>query len=140
MNIVLSAENGTSTLVIPIVPIDVEIPTDSYKDEEFASVKGDLTIIGNKKLKEISWSSYFPAKSQTFQSTKSNTNPYANVDWINKYKAKKVPIRINITHSGNNLLNMPCRITEFSFTIDQAGDINYSISFKEYLIGTVKKV
>lgn len=57
MNITLSANNNADIYVLPIVPPGIEINS-PQKNETFEGLKGDLTLIGNPGLKEISISSF----------------------------------------------------------------------------------
>ncbi len=139
MNIVISANNGIDSLVIPIVLADsITIPLTKYKDEVFTSINGDILIPSKvKELREVGWESYFP-KDNTLSKAKSN--PYDYVEWISKFNNKLIPLKINISEGGKSLLSMPCRISDFSYTYDKVGNINYSITLKEFLVPTIKKV
>lgn len=142
MEITLSAENNKSTISIPFVSPDFEIPLSKNKMEKFSSVKGEFSLFGRgKELREIKWSSFFPFGNTFYPDViKDNVDPYSYVKWINAYNEKRIPIRIVITHKDNTLLNMPCTIAEFSWSLDKGCNINYSISLLEFVFVKAEKV
>jgi hypothetical protein len=123
MVIVFSAENNKSRIEVPNVPIDIKIPTLGSKTSQFESIKGTLTLFGNKKLRNINWESFI----------KEDENPYGFIDWIEKYNNKKIPIRVSISHGERSLLNMAATVSNFESWINQTSEINYSIALTEYV-------
>lgn len=96
---------------------------------------GDINLIGNTGLREISLSSFFPAKNYNFSNNADRKKPLSYVKLIEKWRTSGEPIRIIIT----GVLNMQCTIESFSYSEqDATGDIYFTISLKEYKKAKIK--
>lgn len=132
MNITITDKTGSTSLIIPVVPSEIPIinPT---KNQVFETINKDLNIIGNEGLKEISWESFFPNKEYSFAAVGSDTNGWNYVDFINKCKKNKQPIRIVYTSNDKHtILNMLASIEKWEYKTDKVGDIKYSLGLKEW--------
>lgn len=137
MEIIFIAENeslGIPEIVnIPIVQ-NVEAITCETKDEEFTTINGiDLNIIGGKGLRNFSFSSFFPSKLYSFMRFIDFRPPQYYINFFERYRDAKVPIRIIVVDKLWVSLNMLCRYN-FTYTIrDRAGDIPFTLDIKEYI-------
>ncbi|MCD8025089.1 MAG: hypothetical protein LUE64_06095 [Candidatus Gastranaerophilales bacterium] len=134
MYITLSDISGTYVYIVPIVPPDIEIK-DGGENETLKTVNGNIRLVGEKGLKTVSWSSIFPVyKNYGFVAVGSNVNGYDYVNFLQDAVDAKTPIRIIITTlSKRPVCNMLATVDDgFSWTVDTAGDIKYSISLTEF--------
>lgn len=138
MDIVFSANNRQEVMIIPVVPNDIGVEH-AQNNETYTGLSMDLNIIGNLGLRTLELSSIFPVnKNYKFLKANANTDGWAYVDFFNRWRAKKVPIRIVITKgNGEDWLNMACTVDGFSYSVDKAGDIVYSLSLREYVFVVV---
>lgn len=85
--------------------------------------------MGKTGLREISLSSFFPAKDYNFSNNSGRKEPLAYVEKIEAWRKSGEPIRVIIT----GVLNMECSIESFSYgERDATGDIYYTMALKEY--------
>lgn len=134
MFITLSNISGTNLFIIPIVPPDVDIKIGG-ENETLQTVKGNVRLVGEKSLTKVSWSSIFPVnKNYGFVTVGSRVNGYDYIDFLKDSINAKIPIRIIITTLRKRpICNMLATIDDgFSYTVDTAGDIKYSISLTEF--------
>lgn len=97
---------------------------------------GDINLIGNTGLREVTLSSFFPAKNYNFSYNVGRKKPITCVNLLEKWRKSGKPVRVIIT----DLLNMEATIESFSWgERDATGDIYYSIYLKEYKKIKVKK-
>lgn len=90
---------------------------------------GDINLIGKTGLREITLSSFFPARVYNFSNNKVDKDPKDYVNRIEKWRNSGEPIRIIIT----SILNMECTIESFSYgEQDATRDIYYTLYLKEY--------
>ncbi len=131
MNIFISDISNLTPLVIPITPPNykVEIGGDNVTED---TINGKINIIKNAKLSILSWSSVFPVKSHIGDRSVSIPDGWVYVGFLKGMKTLKLPIRIVATRDNNvPMLNMLATIEEFSYSVDTAGDIQYTIKLKE---------
>lgn len=134
MDIVVSANNNQEILVFPVVPPDTGAIEKPAKNEIFETInQGELNLIGNLGLRSLSIDSFFPNKPYSWIKKGSLANGWAYVDFFDRWRAARVPIRIVITtKDGQERLNMPCTVENFTHVLDKAGDIKYTLELKEY--------
>lgn len=145
MDIFLSVNNRTEWMQIPVLPEEFKI-TKPQGNENFETVTGsELKLIGNPKLKSISFSSFFPARDYTFIR---DNNQYSDgtkviysggcrgfeyIDALDRWKNEKLPIRLIITDTP---INMAVAVENFEYSIRRDGDLYYSITLDEFpLVG-----
>lgn len=134
MFITLSDISGTNLFVVPVVPPDLDFKNGG-ENETLQTVKGNIRLVGEKTLKTVSWSSFFPVlKNYGFVAVGSRVNGYDYINFLESAIEAKVPIRIIITTlSKRPICNMLATIDDgFSWSIDTAGDIRYSLSLTEF--------
>lgn len=134
MFITLSDISGGNLYVIPIVPPDTSIE-EGGQNETVKTVQGDIRLTGDKALTTVAWSSIFPVnKNYSFTAIGSLPNGYSYVSFIKSAIEAKIPIRVVITTLQKRpILNKLMTIDEgFSYQLDKAGDIKYSIKLTEF--------
>lgn len=98
---------------------------------------GDINLLGKTGLRDISLSSFFPARVYNFSAIKEEKDPKDYVNRIEKWRNAGEPIRVIIT----GVLNMECSIESFTYgEQDATGDIYYTIALKEYRKIKIKTV
>ena len=104
-------------------------------DEEFNTINGKtLNLIGGKGLRNFSFSSFFPSKLYSFVSFLNFKEPKYYIDFFEKYRDARVPLRMIIVDKYRVVLNMLCRYNfTYSFR-DKAGDVPYTLNIKEYIL------
>jgi hypothetical protein len=98
---------------------------------------GDLNLIGKTGLREVTLSSFFPAKLYNFSTIKVPKKPSDYVTKIESWRNSGDPIRIVITST----LDIECTIESFAYgEQDATGDIYYTLNLKEYRRPKASKV
>jgi hypothetical protein len=157
----LSYNNNTEGFQIPVNPEEIEVSgggngktydivgTNDGKSETRA---GEINVIKSPKLREVSFSSLFPAQLYPFQATDTLYEPMYYIKLIEKWMANKRPIRfIYAAHWQQQLasqqfrgqdINMPVSIEKFVWkeVAGAPGDIEYNISLKEYVFYSARRV
>lgn len=132
--------NGKERLRLPVNPSTIEISTQfSHNDVEVARL-GEYTVIGERGLAEMSFSTFFPAKyNASYCEYRNFKTPWTFVKTIEKWRNSRKPMRLTVTGTQINYL---VTIREFTYEPSPAGstgDIYFSISFKEYRYVTVRE-
>lgn len=131
MNITFSANNNEEIIQIPYVPPNIAI-NKPQQNEEFKTINnGTLNIIGDIGLISLSLATFFPTKSYPWLA-KTATLGWQCVDFFEKWRKAKIPIRVVIIDGDKTILNMPCTINNFSYSVKQNKDIAYTLDIKEY--------
>lgn len=130
-------KDSDSKFQLPVKPSDYNI-TVAQKNTVVNVIRvGDINLIGNSGLREITLSSFFPAKDYNFSNNSNRKTPLSYVEKIEAWRTAKEPIRVIIT----GVLNMECTIESFSYgEQDATGDIYYTAQLKEYKKVKVKNV
>ena len=89
--------------------------------------KGDVNLMGKTGLREVSLSSFFPAKDYNF--ARMSGSPISQVNKLESFRKSGDPSRVVI----GRVLNMECTIESFNWgEQDATGDIYFTIRLKEY--------
>lgn len=136
MDIIFSANNNEEIMIFPIVPPGIEI-TEEQNNEDFDALTGTMKLIGEMGLRKLSISSFWPVnKNYPFVKTGSLDDGNKYVEFFQKWRKKKVPVRVIMTaKSGYAVLNMACVVNSFTYSYDKVGDIQYSLDVEEYRFG-----
>ena len=132
MEIIISNENRTETIQLPIIPESLEVAF-PHNNEVFTTVDGgDINLIGRPGLKSITLSSWLPGKEYTF--AKSPLLMYEGKEFFVKYKRTRKPVRVVIVNNnGYTYHNELYAIEEFSFGYDRVGDMPYTLVLKQFV-------
>jgi len=96
--------------------------------------KGEVNLLGEKALRTVEISAFFPAQEYDFCQYKGfNTDPWHYVKKIKSWKDGKVTPQIIITGKPN--INMAVSIENFEYGQDDGTeDVSFTLSLKEYVI------
>ncbi|MFG6367778.1 MAG: LysM peptidoglycan-binding domain-containing protein [Lachnospiraceae bacterium] len=112
-----------------IVPPEYELSSENNNTQVIINGLGEINLLGKRKLKSITLSSFFPAQNYYFCQYTSFPTPQESVDIIENMKSNGV---IHLVMTGTPI-NMDCTIESFVWgENDGTKDINFSIDLKEY--------
>lgn len=122
-------KQNKKTFRFAVLPPEYELTSESNNTQVIINKLGEINLLGKRKLKTVSFSSFFPKQKYNFcQYTKFPT-PKESVKIIEAMKNKGV-LRLTITGTP---INMDCTIESFVWgENDGSKDINYTLEFKEY--------
>lgn len=133
MDFTLSYNNKEEVLVFPVVPNGgIQLSRDQ-DNQAFDGINHELQALGNMKLATFSITSFFPLKRYSFLRPYSSINGWHYVRVIEAVRKRKIPFRaLHLDNNSQEVFNLPVTVENFEYWIDQAGDIGYTIDFKEY--------
>ncbi|WP_010495085.1 LysM peptidoglycan-binding domain-containing protein [Paenibacillus elgii] len=128
----LSFNNGAERLQLPVNPESIRISSSrGFEDVEVTQL-GEYTVIGNEKLREFSFSSFFPRDyNPSYCEYEPFPNPWEAVALLEKWRDTARPMRLTITGTP---INVPVTLRLFEYREEggAVGDIAFDITFKEY--------
>lgn len=139
--IYLSINDGEEGFRIPVNPSEIEIKGQG-QGNTFNIIKlGEINVIKEPKLTEISFESFFPAQRYPFVVGEVLLPPARYVEFIERWKNEKQVVRLIITNGAIDI-NMLTSIEEFTWRekAGSIGDIEYKLSLKKYVHYAPKKV
>lgn len=114
-------------ITLPINPQDYTVSVSNRNTVTNVIQIGDINLIGKTGLREVTLSSFFPAKKYNFGNYLGD--PLSTVNTIEGWRTSGDPCRVVI----GRVLNMECTIESFSWgEQDHTGDIYFTIKLKEY--------
>ena len=133
MDFILSYNNREGVMVFPVVPNEAIVLQRAQKNETFDSVSGEMQALGTLGLASFEIESIFPLHEYRFLRPGSSTDGWSYVRTIEAVRARRIPFRgIHLDNSGREVFNLPLSVEAFEYRVDQAGDISYRLSFREY--------
>lgn len=135
-------ETGDLLIKFPILPEEIKIKSSS-NNETFEVVKlGEINVLKERKLKEFSFSTFFPATYDLYPFLNVTENEFINasilVNELENIRRTKKPFRFIL---DNSIINMLCSIEDFSYGyVYGDDDIHFELSFKEYKDISVKEL
>jgi nucleoid-associated protein YgaU len=124
----LQKEND-SKFQLPVKPSQYTISVSNGNSVVNVVQLGDINLMGKTGLREVSLSSFFPAKDYNFSNNADRLTPLEYVEKIDNWRTAGKPIRVVIT----GVLNMECTIESFNYgEQDATRDIYYVLNLKEY--------
>ncbi|TCO78018.1 hypothetical protein [Marinisporobacter balticus] len=132
MDIFISINNREQVIKLPVLPKEFKIQS-GMKNETFDTIgQGEIKLIGMESLKSIVIQSFFPNNDYPFLRDRSYRG-WQYVEMIEAWKDRRVPIRLIITDSPEELVNMACTIESFEYgKQDGTGDIYYTLTLSEF--------
>lgn len=133
--------NGNKRIQLPVNPETVSVRSPfGFEDVPVAQL-GEITVIGDVMLRELSFSSFFPRDyNPTYCEYSNLPRPMDLHNLLERWKRERKPIRFVMTGTINNF---DVTIRDFTVEPEKAGspgDIYYSMTLKEFRHVTVKKV
>ncbi|BCN32066.1 LysM peptidoglycan-binding domain-containing protein [Anaeromicropila herbilytica] len=118
---------------LPILPSSLEIGNTMQNSTVNISNFGEVNLLGNKGLRTITLSSFFPKKFYSFVQYSDYPTPDKCVNLIKSWMNN--PIDVFIT----SIIKLSMTIESFSYSRqDATGDVTYTLELKEYKKPTVK--
>ncbi len=129
MDIFIKWDNEANTIQLPINPESFEQSVAQNNTSLYIHELGEINLKGKRALKQVSWSSFFPAQSYDFCRC-SPADPFYYTRTLENLLENNTTVHVIITTTD---INMYCTIDTFSHgEADRSGDVSYSITFKEY--------
>lgn len=125
--ITIGTSDGKQALTIPVMPSSFEVTTE--QDHQTVNIvnMGEILLKGNRKLRTLTFSSFFPAQKYGFADT-DNTEPYELVKKIANFRNNRYSLKVSISGA----ITFDGVISSFSYSEeDGTGDVSYSITFTE---------
>ena len=120
---------------LAVRPPEYELTDSSNNTQVNINSLGEINLIGKRKLKSVSFSSFFPCQIYDFCDYSTFPSPLECVEIIENMKNKGV---LQLIMTGTPV-NMDCTIESFSWgENDGTKDIHYTLEFKEYRKGKIK--
>jgi hypothetical protein len=125
--------NQDSTwLQLPVPPPSYSVKTSNNNVSVTVESVGELNILGETKLSEISFESFFPSQEYTFCVYSNFPMPKECVAQVETWRKSKKPIRLVLTGTPVNDL---FSIESFEYgQKDGTDDIYFTLSLKQYKI------
>lgn len=144
----LSYSNGLERLQLPVNPERISVATTrGYEDVEVTQL-GEFTVIGNGKLREFSFSSFFPREyNASYCEYAGFRPPWELVRMIERWMNTGRPIRFTLTGQiyGADyfaIINEPVTIRSFNYYEEGGapGDIYFDMTLKEFVFIEFKRM
>ncbi len=129
-------KQGKTKFRLAVVPPEYELTSESGNTQAVIHSLGEINLLGKRKLKTVSFSSFFPKEYNSgYCGYKTFPTPKESVKKIEKMKNKGV-LHLTMT---NTPVNMDCTIESFTWgENDGSKDINFTLEFKEYRKPVIK--
>lgn len=122
-------KQGKTGFKFAVLPPEYEVTSESNNTQVNINALGEVNLIGKRKLKNVSFSSFFPSQTYSACEYSSFPSPRESVKIIEQMKNKGV-LRLIMTGTP---INMECTIENFTWgENDGTKDINFTLEFKEY--------
>ena len=133
MDFILSWNNREGVLIFPVVPNEAIVLQRAQKNETFDSVSGEMQALGTLGLATFELESFFPTHDYPFIRPGGKRPAWDFGRTIEAVRARRIPFRaVHLDNSGREIFNLPVSVDSFEHWQDQAGDISYRLSFREY--------
>lgn len=121
---------GEEGLRLPVLPPSVEIEGSNDNDTVNIHMLGEVLLLGNENLRQVTLESFFPSQQYPFLEFNNVPKPSVYIERLNRWKRSKQPIIFTVTGTD---VRMNVGIDSFSyFQPDGAGDVYYSLDLVEY--------
>lgn len=127
------SQSTVKTLKLPILPPRIDITSPSTNEVVSTIKLGEVSILKNRGLRSLTIESFFPATAKAYPFCRTNDEfvpPREYIDAFESAKENKRPCRLTIENIGLNSFYVS--IEDFTWTFGQTGDVDYSLSLREY--------
>ena len=122
-------QDNSGKIQLPVKPSEFTVTVTHRNTVVNVIQLGDINLMGKTGLREITLTSFFPAKDYNFSNNSSRKEPLTYVEQLETWRKSGSPIRVIIT----GVLNMEATIESFSYgEQDATGDVYYTLYIKEY--------
>lgn len=137
----LSFNNQAESFEFPVLPEEVEIKESGNNKSHIMQNIGEITVINTVKASTLKLEGFFPVHNGPYVTSKYLLEPKAYIEKIKRWRDTGKPVRLVITDTSVDL-SWACTIEDLNYKekAGAVGDIEYTISFKEYRWFKVKKV
>lgn len=133
MDFILSYNNNEGIMTFPVVPNGGLSLARGQDNTTFDGVNHELQILGAMNLATFELTSVFPLHSYSWMRPGSSADGWSYVRTIEAVRLRQIPFRaIHLDNAGQEIFNLPVSVESFAYGLDQAGDIAYTLSFREY--------
>ena len=137
MDFILSYNNNEEVMTFPVVPNEGIQLSRGQDNAKFDGINHELQAIGTMQLASFELSSIFPTKRYPWMRPGSTSDGWAYVRTIEAVRARRIPFRaIHLDNDGTELFNLPVTVDSFEYGRDKAGDVAYTLQFREYRFAT----
>lgn len=140
MAVAMFMEYGNEVIQFPVNPEEIKLTRDGNNDIEEVVKLGEVNIAKDTKLATTEIECFFPQENiYPFILTKGDfKNPKFYIDFIEKVRKEKKPVRFIVSDTNINLLAL---IDDFEYGYGYGSDdVDYKLSLTEYREITVKVV
>ncbi len=130
IKVYLSINNNEEVIIFPVSPEEYE-PHSPWNNREVVGLKQSLNLIGNKGLITIELKSFFPVRDYPFLLNRSMWGT-EYVSTIERWRQRRLPMRLIITKESETDVNIPVTIEDFSYKTGKDGDVYFTLYFKEF--------
>ncbi|GED13976.1 D-Ala-D-Ala carboxypeptidase family metallohydrolase [Aneurinibacillus migulanus] len=145
ISIFLSINNGEKTMQIPILPSEIDPGGFENNHEVFETVNGELRLIGSKKLRRFSLTTFFPDNYYEVDKTGlagfegwggQGNAAKKRIEELRRWNDRRVPIRLQIPYYG---INMAVTLDRFEPKVRSGNrDIYYTLEMTEFIFPQLK--
>lgn len=139
--IYLSVNDGKQGFRLPVNPPEIEIEEQGQGNTHNIISLGEINVIKEPRLSEISFESFFPAQRYPFVVGDEVLSPSSYVDMITTWMRQKQIARLIMTNGAVDI-NMLVSIEGFTWREvgGAVGDIEYELTLKRYVHYAPKQV
>lgn len=120
---------GSRVFQFPVNPAEYTVTSERGDETVDINAIGEIDLGGNRRLKTVSFSSFFPSEWASYCQYSGFGEPMECVETIQKIMDGE-PAKLIITETP---VRMPCRITSFTWgERDGSGDIYFDITLTEH--------
>ncbi|MGJ3203724.1 LysM peptidoglycan-binding domain-containing protein [Geobacillus thermoleovorans] len=131
---------GSENLQLPVNPSSFEVSSPYGIEIVEVNNLGEVTIPRNRGLQEFRFESFLPAKYDPAYCVHNRVIPPTDfISIIEKWRDAEKPIRFIVTTANINTLVLIPEFTYWPSPPGSPGEIQFSISLKEYRMPVVKK-
>ncbi|MFL0251248.1 hypothetical protein ACJDT4_12500 [Clostridium neuense] len=133
-DIFLSDLELNTIVQLPILPKELPEVETEFNNEEFETYNnGYFNFQGNKKLATFTLKSFFPEYSGKYSFERSESTFYDLLDALSIAVDSKAPVRVVFgKSSGDVIMDAKFMVEKFTYNVDNVGDYQYNIEFKQY--------
>lgn len=137
----ITHNNGAEKLRLPVNPPAISVQSShGFNDVEVARL-GEYTVFGERELRGLSFSSFFPEKFHPNYCEYEGFPPPADcIELLERWQRTRRPSRLIVTGTR---INMPVTIRQIDYdeiAAGQGGDITYSITLRQYEFITFRTI
>lgn len=124
---------GGNTVNFPVLPETFSVKSPGRNDTATVLELGEINIIRDKGLTEISWKSFFPAHAAPYVNTESTGTPMSYVNILQNARDQKRHGRFLLVGEGLKISHeVAIEDVDYEEKGGEVGDIYYSIKLKQW--------